>query len=627
MKNVSQDSKTNGSERHVSQRWARSAPAGRLTTKTYPDQTGVTYIYDPLSRLTQVSDPSGNYSFTYDNLGRLTGTGTQYSFLGSALNNSYGYDAASNRVSFTNPQSQFTNYNYDSLNRLTSLADPNTGSFGFGYDALGRRTSLTRPNGVGTSYSYDTLSRLLSVLHNGGGLPGSTSYSYDAAGNRLTKTAVQEASPNPVSVLSQFSYDNIYELTQAVVGGTVAEGYSYDAVGNRLTSAGPTSYNYNVSNELTSTSAATYQHDNNGNSTSKTDTNGTTSYSWDYENRLTQLTLPGQGGTVYFNYDPFGRRIRKSSASGTTIYAYDGANVTEELNSSGIVTADYTQSAGIDEPLAMYRGAATSYYHADGLGSITSLTDSAGNLAASYVYDSFGNLTASTASSTNPFLYTARELDSETGLYYYRARYYDPVAGRFLSQDPIGFFGGINFYAYVRGNATNAVDPDGLACLPKCQDLSLNNPVDFWNNNYATPDQVDAFIQSMKAPASWNGKDTAESFIAQGLNPALALGMLGAETSFKPQNKRNIRDPFGSGGANYHDSMVLGLNTIVRLEEHTFTPNVPSEALVNGQNDIPSMIKGSGQMYSTDGNRRDYPIFIDTYFRMFAKFLGKCRWK
>ena len=99
--------------------------------------------------MTQVSDPSGNYSFTYDNLGRLTGTGTQYSFLSTALNNSYGYDAASNRVSFTNPQSQVTNYSYDSLNRLTSLTDPNTGSFGFGYDALGRRTSLTRPNGVG----------------------------------------------------------------------------------------------------------------------------------------------------------------------------------------------------------------------------------------------------------------------------------------------------------------------------------------------------------------------------------------------------------------------------------------------------------------------------------------------
>ena len=88
-----------------------------------------------MSRLTQVTDPSGTYGFTYDNVGRLTGTGTQYSFLSGTLSNSYGYDAASNRTSFSNFQSQITNYNYDSLNRLTSLADPNTGTFGFGYDA------------------------------------------------------------------------------------------------------------------------------------------------------------------------------------------------------------------------------------------------------------------------------------------------------------------------------------------------------------------------------------------------------------------------------------------------------------------------------------------------------------
>ena len=126
-----------------------------------------------------------------------------------------------------------------------------------------------------------------------GHLPGSASYTYDAAGNRLTKTAVQEASPNPVSVLSQYSYDNIYELTQAVVNGSVAESYSYDAVGNRLTSAGPTSYNYNASNELTSTSTATYTYDNNGNTTSKTDSTGTTIYTWDFENRLTQRHAAG----------------------------------------------------------------------------------------------------------------------------------------------------------------------------------------------------------------------------------------------------------------------------------------------------------------------------------------------
>ena len=110
----------------------------------------------------------------------------------------------------------------------------------------------------------------------------------------------------------------------------------------------------------------------------------------------------------------------------------------------------------------MLSSGATSYYHADGLGSVTSLTNAAGALAQTYTYDSFGNLTASAGSVPNPFQYTARESDPETGLYYYRARYYDPAGGRFISEDPIGFNSGANFYRYVRNNAVNLTDPTGL---------------------------------------------------------------------------------------------------------------------------------------------------------------------
>ena len=159
----------------------------------------------------------------------------------------------------------------------------------------------------------------------------------------------------------------------------------------------------------------------------------TTSYAWDYENRMTSVTLPGSGGTVSFKYDPFGRRIYKSSSSGTSVYAYDSDNLVEETNSSGAAIARYSQTQNIDEPLAMLRSGATSYYHADGLGSVTSLSSAAGSIANTYTYDSFGKLTASTGSLVNPFRYTARESDIETGLYYYRARYYDLNAGRFLS--------------------------------------------------------------------------------------------------------------------------------------------------------------------------------------------------
>jgi RHS repeat-associated protein len=181
---------------------------------------------------------------------------------------------------------------------------------------------------------------------------------------------------------------------------------------------------------------------------------------------LTSVSLPG-GGVVSFQYDPFGRRIQKVSASGTSVYVYDGDKQIEELNASGGVVARYTQGLGIDEPLALYRSGKKYYYHADGLGSIAALTDNHGTPKASYTYDAFGNDAPPSpppppSSVTNPFRYTGRELDSETDLYYYRARYYDPSTGRFLSEDPVRLGdGGPSLYRYVRNNPVNLVDPSG----------------------------------------------------------------------------------------------------------------------------------------------------------------------
>jgi RHS repeat-associated protein len=218
--------------------------------------------------------------------------------------------------------------------------------------------------------------------------------------------------------------------------------------------------------------------DYNGNTQTKVVGSNTTSYAWDFENCMSSVTLPGSGGTVTFKYDPFGRRIYKSSSSGTSVFAYDGDNLIEETNAAGAVVARYEQTQNIDEPLAMLRSAATSYYHADGLGSVTSLSSAAGSIANTYTYDSFGKLTASTGSLVNPFRYTARETDTETGLYYYRARYYDPNAGRFLSEDPIAFSGGPDFYAYVRNNAPNFIDPSGRLQVC-CRKADIGN-IMFW---------------------------------------------------------------------------------------------------------------------------------------------------
>jgi RHS repeat-associated protein len=164
-----------------------------------------------------------------------------------------------------------------------------------------------------------------------------------------------------------------------------------------------------------------------------------------------------------FKYDPWGRRIEKSCSAGTSIYAYDGYNLIEETNAAGAAIARYSQGENVDEPVAGLRSGTTSYYEADAIGSITSLTNATGAIASNYTYDSFGNLLASSGSIVNNFRYTGRELDSETNLYYYRSRYYDPAAGRFVSEDPFRYNEGWeNLYSYVTNSPLNLIDPLGL---------------------------------------------------------------------------------------------------------------------------------------------------------------------
>ena len=176
----------------------------------------------------------------------------------------------------------------------------------------------------------------------------------------------------------------------------------------------------------------------------------------------TALRSPGSGGTVSFKYDPFGRRIYKSSSSATSVYAYDHDNLIEETNASGTAVARYSLGLNTDETLAMLRSGATSYYEQDGLGSVTSLSNTAGALAQTYTFDSFGKLTASSGSLVNPFQYTGREWDTETSLQFSRARYYDPTTGRFASEDPLRFKAGADFYTYVQNDPTLFIDPSGL---------------------------------------------------------------------------------------------------------------------------------------------------------------------
>jgi RHS repeat-associated protein len=174
-----------------------------------------------------------------------------------------------------------------------------------------------------------------------------------------------------------------------------------------------------------------------------------------------------------FKYDSLGRRVQKvfsqGSTSTTTNYLYDGNNAVADVDQNANVLARYTATQNIDEPLAELRSSTTSYYSLDGLGSVTSLTTSGGALGDTYRYDSFGNATASSGSIVNRLQYTGRESDAETGLYFYRTRYYDPTTGRFLDEDRIAFLAGSNFYTYVENDPVGWADPAGQQkCNKSC---------------------------------------------------------------------------------------------------------------------------------------------------------------
>ena len=214
-------------------------------------------------------------------------------------------------------------------------------------------------------------------------------------------------------------------------------------------------------------------------------TGAITEYTYNPENQLIQVAVDGNPIADY-RYDALGRRIQKETTVGTQKYIYDGVDIVLEYDASDQLQASYLHSLNIDEPLLMRRdenanGAFEAgenfYYQADRLGSILALTDEIGAVAESYVYQGFGEASSLDSNGLeldpsvrigNPYAFTAREFESQSGLYYYRARYYDPQYGRFIQEDPIGVDSGEgNLYRYVFNSPINFVDPNGkIAVLP-----------------------------------------------------------------------------------------------------------------------------------------------------------------
>lgn len=358
----------------------------------------------------------------------------------------YNYDLNGNRTKVGLNAATMATYRYDAVNRLTRILDAAGAAFAFDYDATNKLAQQKGPNNVKTSYLYDGLDRLTRLTDTRGvATVKDHQYQYNN-GSQIT----QITEP---TITRSYAYDAVDRLTSASYTSPTqpAESYAYDAVGNRTSSHLSASYGYQPFKRMTSTSSATFVYDANGNLTSRTDGTGTRTFVWDFENRLKQVTLP-HGNTVAYKYDALGRRIQRTPSAGIGAnFVYDGQDVVKDFNSDGS-TVEYVNGPGIDNKLRLTdsRLSATGplYFLHDHLGSTTALTNSLGVVVSQINYDSFGNPSAS--ANLTRYTYTGREFDSDTGLYYYRARWYDPQVGRFISEDPIGLSGGINQFAYSR---------------------------------------------------------------------------------------------------------------------------------------------------------------------------------
>ncbi len=455
----------------------------RLQSKVYPGTAGSiinTYTGQKLMTVTDTSvTPNETHTFSYDTSYRV-----QTNSQASRGTITYGYNADDTMSSYTVTGGPTTNYAYYPDGSLNTIAwSPVAGQFKYTYSLAGQYNTITFPNGQHRDYAYDDQGRLtqLANIHPTPGNLATYAYGYDhnwvtdtdtMLGQRTSLTAAVPSQGFAGSV-SKYYYDGLYQLNRvdypnvAPLNGEV-HSWTYDDIGNRLThtiNATKQTYTYQKigTNPLNwqrvlNDGVNAYSYDLNGSAVTRNGTPGNFTFGWDYENRMTGIT---GGATAAYKYDYQRRRTGKTAGTETPTYLYDGLNLVQEAGPS---PADYVFGPGIDEPLAMSRGTQIYYPAVDALGSVAALSDSAGTVQNNYVYDAWGQTRTQTGTVLNPFGYTAREF-GEAGTLFYRARYYSPTTGRFLSEDPARSDFDRSLYFYGLNRPPSIIDPMGLAAV------------------------------------------------------------------------------------------------------------------------------------------------------------------